>query len=239
MNPKDVKIKGNGYELAATLFTPEKISELLPAVVFYHGMPSQRKPRTNRRAQQLAEHNIVVLTFDFRGCGESNGDITKITYKEWLDDALLGFDFLSQQSVVDKNRVGISGKSFGGYMGAMVSEKRNVASMVLHAPATYDDNTFEKTYTFDKTGRIMFRKSDAALKTMPIRAIEKYKNPLLIVGSEFDDLCPKNIVEGYFNHAGSAKKELKWILGADHPLTKPEWDNEYVDVMVNWFVNTL
>lgn len=243
MNIKSIKISGKNYSLAGTLFIPDS-SKNLPAAAFYHGMVSKSKPRYNKRAEILAKNGIAALTFDFRGCGESSsaGKIGEILISEWFDNAVLAFDYLSEQSFVDKERVGISGKSFGGYMAALVSGKRNVKSMVFQAPAAYADSWFNKPYLTTEefeTDRLKYRLSDEALDNEAIRSISKYKNPLLIVGSNMDDTCPKNIVNGYFENCPAENKKIHWIKGADHPLTQENWNKEYTDLMIDWFKETL
>lgn len=239
MKITDIKIPGNDYGLAATMFYPGKVKQKIPAVLFFHGMISQRKPRTNGRAQALAEKGIAALTFDFRGCGETPGDVRKTTYRQWFEDALLAYDFLISQDSIDQDRIGVCGKSFGGYMAALTSQRRMVKSMVVHAPATYNDSGFDHPYNFDTKARYEFRISRKALYTMPIRAIEAYLNPFLVVGSQFDNLCPSSLVEGYYNHAASKQKKLVWIKGADHPLSRAEWNQEYIDLLIDWFTKTL
>lgn len=241
MKSEPVKIKGNGYNLSGTIIKPDADGKL-PAVIFYHGMISQSKPRYVTRGEKLAEEGIGSLSFDFRGCGESDGKLGELSLKDWLDDALLAFDYLLKQDFVDKERAGISGKSFGGYMGALVCGKRNIKSMVLQAPGIYSDDWFNKNYTWDDDFKKMgyaFRKSEKALDNNAIKTIEKFKNPLLIIGSELDDICPKNVVEGFYNHAGSKIKNLIWIKGADHSLRNEKHNEEYTKMMIDWFKKTL
>ncbi|MDO8658808.1 MAG: alpha/beta hydrolase [Candidatus Levybacteria bacterium] len=242
MTSKNVTIKSNGYSLSGTIFIPDNKKTKLPAVIFYHGMVSQSKPRYNKRAEILAENGIAALTFDFRGCGESAGKIGELLISDWFDDAILAFDYLVNQPFIDKERVGVSGKSFGGYMASLVSAKRNIKSMVLQAPAIYADSWFDKPYLTTEEfedERLKYRLSDKASDNEAIRAISKYKNPLLVVGSELDDTCPKNIVEGYFENCPAKNKKIHWIKGADHPLTQDNWNKEYTDLMTKWFKETL
>lgn len=243
MNVKSIEIKGKDYKLSGTLISPANVLRKSPAVIFYHGMVSQSKPRYVKRAEALAQKGIIGLTFDFRGCGESKiGKIGEITLSDWFSDTLLAFDFLAKQSYVDINRIGVSGKSFGGYMAALVSGKRKIKSMVLQAPAVYPDAWFKKLYLptdeYQKK-RFGYRISKNALKNKAIRNIAKYKNPLLIVGTELDDTCPKKIVKGYYDYCSSDDKKLIWIKGADHPLTKEVWNRQYIKLMTDWFVKTL
>lgn len=242
MKVNSVTISGKDYKLSGTLVTPDDASSKLPTVVFYHGMPSQSKPRYVKRAKKLAQEGIVGLTFDFQGCGESNGKLGEITMAQWLEDAVLAFDYLVNQSFVDKNRIGIAGKSFGGYMAALVSQQRKVASMVLQAPAVYPDSWFDKPYVTTnevQRERLEYRNSKDALNNKAIAAIQQYSNPLLVIGSELDTICPKNVVEGYYNTAASTKKELRFIKGADHSLKDEKHNQEYTQLMTDWFKETL
>lgn len=241
MKYKPVIIKGNGYNLSGTIIKPNRY-EKIPTVIFYHSMISQSKPRYIKRAEELAKVGIGSLCFDFRGCGESDGKIGELTLKDWLDDSILAFDFLLNQNFVDENRVGIMGKSFGGEMAALVSQERNVKSMVLHAPAVYPDEWFDYKFTWDdemSRKRKEYRKSERALDNRAIAAIEKFKGALLVVGSELDDTCPRKIVEGYYEHAGSENKKIEWIKGADHSLKDELHNQQFTKLTVAWFRETL
>lgn len=103
MKSEPVKIKGNGYNLSGTIIRPDG-NERVPAVIFYHGMISQSKPRHLARAEKLSKAGVSSLVFDLRGCGESDGKLGELSLKDFLDDSLLAFDFLLSQDFVDKNR---------------------------------------------------------------------------------------------------------------------------------------
>lgn len=246
MKVKEIIIPGKGYKLAGTIVIPNNASIKLPAVIFYHGMVSQSKPRYLKRAKALAKEGIIGFCFDFRGCGESAGNFKKASIEQWFADALFAFDFLLKQSFVDSNRIGISGKSFGSYMGALVSKQRKVKSIVLQAPAVYADSWLKNpllvsAYHDEEQAklRILYRNSKNALNNKAIRAIEEYKNPLLVIGSELDDVVPENIVKGYYNACQSENKKLTWIKDADHALHNKKHNQEYTGLMINWFKKTL
>lgn len=242
MTSRSVSIQGKNYKLSGTLVVPVGVGNTTPAVVFYHGMVSKSKPRYVKRAEALAQKGIAALCFDFRGCGESDGKLGELSIADWLDDALLACDYLAKQDFVDKKRIGIDGKSFGGYMAALVSKQRNVKSMVLQAPAVFKDAWFSQpmqwTQEFRKE-RIAYRHTPEALNNKAISAIQQYNNPILIIGSEFDEMTPKPILEKYFAVCPSEKKELRWIKGADHSLTDEKYNQEYTQMMVDWSKETL
>jgi len=241
MRIEPVKIKRNGYNLSGTIIKPEG-NKKIPAVVFYHGMVSQSKPRYIKRAVALSEVGIASLCFDFRGCGESDGKLGELSLSDWLEDAFVALDYLSNLGFADKDRIGICGKSFGGYMAALVSEQRKIKSIVLQAPGVYSDEWIDIKFNWDEDFtkiRKEYRKSGKALDNRAIKAIEKFRKSLLVVGSELDDTCPRHIVEGFYNHAGSANKKLAWIEGADHSLRDEKYNQQFTKLMVDWFKKTL
>lgn len=241
MEEKDVKIQGNGYKISGTIIKPKR-NEKAPAVIFYHGMISQSKPRHLERALKLSKEGIGALVFDLRGCGESEGKLGTLSLKDFLEDSLLAFDFLLNQDFVDKERIGICGHSFGGGNAALVSAERNVKSMILQAPAVYEDDWFEREFNWDdKTleARKKYRYSENPLDNKYIRAIKKYKGNLLVVGCEFDDICPPGVINGYYENAASENKKIEWIKGADHSLKNPGTNEIYTKIMIDWFKKTL
>jgi len=65
---KNVIFKSEGIKLAGTIYNPK---EPHAALVIVHG--SDPVPRMTKFAEILAKNNIVVLTYDKRGVGESGG----------------------------------------------------------------------------------------------------------------------------------------------------------------------
>lgn len=65
---KDVKFESEGVTLAGTIYTPQNPQA---ALVIVHG--SDRVPRMSEFAERLAQNDLMVLTYDKRGVGESGG----------------------------------------------------------------------------------------------------------------------------------------------------------------------
>jgi dipeptidyl-peptidase-4 len=70
--------------------------------------------------QYLAQQGYIVVSVDNRGTGGRGNDFKKSTYanlgKLEIADQIETAKFLGAQTFVDKNRIGIWGWSFGGYM---------------------------------------------------------------------------------------------------------------------------
>src|SRR6056297_2260795 len=65
---KNVIFKSEGIKLAGTIYSPKQPNA---ALVIVHG--SDPVPRMTKFAEILAKNNILVLTYDKRGVGESGG----------------------------------------------------------------------------------------------------------------------------------------------------------------------
>lgn len=109
-----------------------------PAVAFCHGLGGH-KVGTYRIsvdiAEALASIGIVVLRFDFRGAGDSEGAFKEMNISSQLADTMAALDFLEDDPLVDPDRIGLYGRSFGGIIAILAATSRqNIKSMALWAP---------------------------------------------------------------------------------------------------------
>ncbi len=105
-----------------------------PLAILPHGGPegiSQDGWTTNPLypAQVLAGRGYVVLMPNYRGSGGRGVAFSKADHRdlggEEFDDVLAGIDHLAAQGIVDANRVGISGTSYGGYFSAWAATRHS------------------------------------------------------------------------------------------------------------------
>jgi len=134
---RSVEIWSDGTRLAGDLFYPKERDGKLPAIVLCHGWGGTKAHLNRQIAPWFASEGYVVLSFDYRGWGESDsrlvvlGEMPKadedgnITVKakrikEVVDpvDQQMDIDnaisFIEGESMVDAKRIGIWGSSFGG-----------------------------------------------------------------------------------------------------------------------------
>jgi pimeloyl-ACP methyl ester carboxylesterase len=62
----------------------------------------------------LSDLGYVVLRFDMRGCGESEGEFGRVICLEQVEDTRNALTFLAQHPAVDPQRIALIGSSFGG-----------------------------------------------------------------------------------------------------------------------------
>ena len=92
----------------------------LPVVINPHGGPWSRNSwRYSAKTQFLANRGYAVLQMNYRGSTGYGRTFWEASFKQWgkkmLDDVTDGVRWLIAEGVVDPERVGIYGGSFGGY----------------------------------------------------------------------------------------------------------------------------
>lgn len=235
MNIENIKFKVGHESVAGTLFHPENPNG--SGVLFFHGWNSSREGYVER-AKSICELGYYCLTIDSRGFGESDAEISDLSIRDHLKDAVGAYDFMKEKANIIK--ISACGASYGGFLSVMLSGRRNLNSIVMRAPGIYQDRVFELTdwteewllldeiYKFKSN--IDFNDSEA------IKNLKKFKGYLLVVGSKNDEKIPEIVVESYYNSAVSAKKrELLWMKNVDHALSKTEYQEQYISILVDWF----
>lgn len=103
----------DGVGIAVTLYTPAGLTGPAPAVMVFHGIGERRQVYAPIAAV-FADAGYVVLTFDFRGHGQSGGLFTGLGARELLDVARLRESWLPANVALDGDKVGAWGISLGG-----------------------------------------------------------------------------------------------------------------------------
>lgn len=113
----------DGLEIPAIYYQPHQASESspAPALVWVHGGPGgQSRQGFSPLVQYLVNHGYAVLAVNNRGSsgyGKTfyQGDDQNHGDKD-LKDCISGKDWLASQTVINSEKIGIIGGSYGGYM---------------------------------------------------------------------------------------------------------------------------
>lgn len=113
---KNVEFYSEGSLLKGILTLPGDFTEekQYPALILCHGFAGFKEMLLPPFAQRFSESGFVVLTFDYRGFGESEGDRGKLSPREQIVDIRNALTYLCSLNYVDSNRVGLWGTSYGG-----------------------------------------------------------------------------------------------------------------------------
>ncbi len=104
----------NQYQMnvVGNLFVPRGIDRSVrhPAIVVGHPMGAVKEQSANLYAQKLAEQGFVTLALDLSFWGESEGKPGHLISPEiYTDDFSAAVDYLSTQSLVDPEKIGVLG----------------------------------------------------------------------------------------------------------------------------------
>ena len=104
-----------GTRCAAVLWQPrERARGPAPAVVLCHGFRGIKEWFLPEFAVEFAARGYAVLTFDYRGFGESEGERGRLVPDEQVEDIRAAVAFLGTRPGVDPGRIAVYGTSFGG-----------------------------------------------------------------------------------------------------------------------------
>lgn len=196
----------NYYTITPKDFDESDATKKYPVLIYVYGGPGNQQVSNSYGYSDyywyhmLAEKGYVVFCFDGRGTGGRGSQFKKQTYRDLgrmeCEDAIEAARWLSQQSWVDKDRIGIWGWSFGGYLSTLSLLKGNdvFRSAIAVAPVMnwrYYDNIY--------TERFLGLPKDNAKgydDNSPLNFAEQLKgNYLLIHGTGDDNVHFQNSAE--------------------------------------------
>lgn len=138
-----VTFENNGEKIFGIIHRPLKPLKSCPAVLICPGFQGSKSGKFRlfvNLAKQLAKHGVVVLRFDYRGSGDSEGEFSDLTLEGKISDALTCLNFLSQDAQVDPERIGLLGRSLGGAVSILTANRfKKIKSLVLWAPVFKSD----------------------------------------------------------------------------------------------------
>lgn len=248
---ENVTFESEGIKLAGTIYSPKNPHS---AVVIIHG--SDRVPRMTKFAELLAQNDILVLTYDKRGVGESGGVYAGPevgTNNISIDNLnLLAKDASSAVNLIHKKGgnlpIGLLGASQAGWIIPMVANKNPLVEfMVLFSCPTI--TTLEQLrFQFYTNGRTDFWKNhteeDARehIKNDPDRyqfeatdpkeALKTLSIPGLWLFGEKDIQIPVKMCIEHLNALKVKNKPFEYVLfpSLGHNTNK----TEPIDISINW-----
>tara|TARA_R110002110_G_scaffold178357_1_gene383343 strand:+ start:229 stop:1119 length:891 start_codon:yes stop_codon:yes gene_type:complete len=125
-----------GHKLVGDLYLPTglKPGERRAGIVLCHGYTGVKDLYLPDNARVLNEAGYVVLAFDYKGWGESEGARTRLAPYSRVADVQAAMTFLGLQDCVDEDRLGLYGTSYGGatvtWVGAVDQRAKCIVSCV-------------------------------------------------------------------------------------------------------------
>lgn len=113
-------MKENRFEyrvgrIPVTAYMPKEYSGMLSALIVCHGWNGSRRlwRLPERIKNKLLGRGMAVFSADLYGCGESDGNISDMTYALWAEDVSGVIAFVRSMPYIDTQKVGLFGFSSG------------------------------------------------------------------------------------------------------------------------------
>lgn len=106
----------DGLKLSGIIHTPTglRTGERRAAFLVLHGFGGNKEGKgAVVIAEKLAEWGYVALRFDFRGCGESDGEHGVVICLDQVADTSNALTYMASRPEVDPKRIAVVGSSFG------------------------------------------------------------------------------------------------------------------------------
>jgi len=131
-----VEFYSEGFKLVGDVYIPDGLpsGEQRAAVLLCHGYTGVKDLYLPDNAKTLNDAGYVVMTFDYKGWGESEGTRSRLAPYSRVADVQAAMTYLSIQPEGDADRIGLYGTSYGGatvsWAGAVDQRAKCIVSVV-------------------------------------------------------------------------------------------------------------
>jgi dipeptidyl aminopeptidase/acylaminoacyl peptidase len=217
-----------------------------PMVLSIHGGPAgMYGVDWYHEFQVYAGRGWAVFFCNPRGSTGYGRKFQRGVVKEWggkaYTDIMTGVEeALKRNPWIDRDRLGVTGGSYGGYMTNWITTQTNIfrAAVTLRSISNFvsDDGTRDGAYGHEKDfGGDIFQNYDEYWKSSPLHYAAKVKTPTLVLHSDNDYRVPIEQGEQWFRalqHFG-VTSELVMFPRENHNLTRTGEPKHIVE-SINW-----
>lgn len=138
MTRENITFTSEGIQCSGWLYLPMNATEdnKVPAVVMAHGFSLVKEAYLDKYAEKFCNKGFVVLVFDYRNLGESDGvNRQHLDPAEQIKDYRNAITWISSIPQVNKGKIGIWGTSYsGGHVLHIAAIDKRVKAVVSQVP---------------------------------------------------------------------------------------------------------
>jgi dipeptidyl aminopeptidase/acylaminoacyl peptidase len=242
----------DGTEIEGVLLTPPgPVDARLPLVVIAHGGPAAAWTMSYSAGYEhlglpLANHGYAVLLPNTRGSTGRGQAFARAHLGAYgpmdLEDIVAGIEALHERGIVDRDRVGITGVSGGGYIAAYAATCSQAFRASVPRACISDWLSFHLTSTIGRFDEIVLKsdpydKGQNHVRLSPVMHAGKATTPTLIMHGSKDTVCPPGQGQELYQALVDAEVEVELVLYAEagHSLTEREYLLDMWQRTVSWF----
>jgi dipeptidyl aminopeptidase/acylaminoacyl peptidase len=249
---KSLHWKSDGLEVQGWLIYPRDFdpSKTYPLVVDVHGGPSWASlpawPDRWSYAMALPAAGYFLLQPNPRGSYGQGETFTRANVKDFgygdFRDVMTGIDRALNLAPIDKNRLGITGWSYGGYMTMWSVTQTDRFRAAVSGAGLADWLSY---YGENKIDQWMVPFFDASVyddpavyaKSSPITFIKNVKTPTLLLVGDSDGECPPPQSYEFWHALKTTGVPTQLVLypHEGHMFVTPAHSRDVIDRTVAWF----
>lgn len=217
----------NGNELNMWMLKPVDFdaSKKYPLFMFQYSGPGSQQVGNSWNAandywhNMLAQKGIIVVCVDGRGTGLKGADFKKVTQKELgkyeVEDQIAAAKKLAELTYINKNKIGIWGWSYGGFMSSNCILKGNdIFSMAIAIAPVTSWRFYDSIYT-ERYMQTPQENASGYDDNSPINYAEKLKGNYLLAHGTGDDNVHVQNSYTMINSLIEANKQFDMFLVPD------------------------
>jgi dipeptidyl aminopeptidase/acylaminoacyl peptidase len=249
---ESIEYTNEGFHIQGWLLYPANYdpSKKYPLIVSFHGGPSSavspRWPGVGYGAAPFSALGYFVFEPNPRGSYGQGEKFTQANVKDFgygdLRDILAGVDVLEKRFPIDKDREGITGWSYGGFMTMFsVTQTTRFKAAVAGAGISnwqsyYGENSIDQ-WMVPFFGATVYDDPKIYAKSSAIDFIKQVKTPTLVVVGDRDGECPAPQSFEFWHalRAEGVKTQLVIYPNEGHRFVAPEHQRDVLKRALDWF----
>jgi dipeptidyl aminopeptidase/acylaminoacyl peptidase len=249
---ENVEWTNDGFKVQGWLLYPADYdpAKKYPLLVSVHGGPSSavtpRWPGVGYGGVPFSALGYFVFMPNPRGSYGQGEKFTQANIRDFgygdLRDILAGMDVLEKRFPIDKNREGLTGWSYGGFMTMFaVTQTTRFKAAVAGAGISdwesyYGENSIDQ-WMVPFFGKTVYDDPAVYAKSSAIDYIKKVKTPTLVVVGDRDGECPAPQSFEFWHalRAEGVKTQLVVYPNEGHGFRDPAHRRDVLERALNWF----
>jgi dipeptidyl aminopeptidase/acylaminoacyl peptidase len=249
---ENVEWTNDGFKVQGWLLYPANYdpAKKYPLLVSVHGGPSSavtpRWPGVGYGGVPFSALGYFVFMPNPRGSYGQGEKFTQANIKDFgygdLRDILSGMDVIEKRLPIDKNREGLTGWSYGGFMTMFgVTQTTRFKAAVAGAGISdwksyYGENSIDQ-WMVPFFGKTVYDDADVYAKSSAIEYIKNVKTPTLVVVGDRDGECPAPQSFEFWHalRAEGVKTQLVVYPNEGHGFRDPAHRRDVLERALYWF----
>ncbi len=249
---ENIEWTNEGFKVQGWLLYPANYdpAKKYPLLVYVHGGPSAavtpRWPDVGYGGVPFSALGYFVFMPNSRGSFGQGEQFTQANVKDFgygdLRDTLAGMDLLEKRFPIDKNREGLTGWSYGGFMTMFAVTQTNrfkaavAGAGISNWKSYYGQNSIDQ-WMIPFFGKSVYDDPAVYAKSSAINFIKNVKTPTLLVVGDRDGECPAPQSFEFWHalRAQGIKTQLVVYPDEGHRFANADRRRDVLERALNWF----